>query len=128
MNINETAITPAETKTAPAERPVFAPAADIYETPEAILIRCDMPGVAEEDLEITLSNKVLTFSGRQLEQDRGACENAAFEYRTGVYQRSFGIHRDLDEASVKARLKDGVLEIELPKVREAGPRRIPIEN
>ena len=124
MNINETAITPTATKAAHEDRPVFAPAADIYETPEAILIRCDMPG----DLEITLSNKVLTLSGRQLEQDRGACENATREYLTGVYQRSFGIHRDLDEAAVKARLKDGVLEIELPKVREAGPRRIPIEN
>lgn len=128
MNINETTTAPAETKVRSSESPVFIPAADIFETPDAVLIRCDMPGVAEADLEITLSNKVLALSGKQLEPDRGGLETNACEYLTGIYRRSFNINRDLDESAVRARMKDGVLEIELPKAKEARPRRIPIEN
>lgn len=128
MNINETTTAPAETNVKASDRPVFIPAADIYETPDAVLIRCDMPGVAEADLEITLSNKVLALSGKQLEPDTGGRQTTGCEYLTGIYRRSFNINRDLDESAVKARMKDGVLEIELPKVRDAGPRRIPVEN
>jgi HSP20 family molecular chaperone IbpA len=49
------------------------------------------------------------------------------KYETGVYQRSFALGRDIDDAAVKARLRDGVLEIELPKAKEARPRRIAVE-
>ena len=128
MKLNESTIPRNETNTAISPRPEFTPAVDIYETPNAILIRCDMPGVAQEDLEIILANKVLTLTGRQREQDPGTCEAGACEYQSGVYKRSFHIKRDLDESAVKARLRDGVLEIELPKTAEPGPRRIPISD
>jgi HSP20 family protein len=59
MNANESITTPAPSRAPQStERPVFIPAADIYETPSGVLIRCDMPGVAENDLEITLENKI----------------------------------------------------------------------
>lgn len=108
-------------------RPVFLPAADIYESPAGVIIRCDMPGVAESDLEVTIENKVLTVTGPQMGQGKEGCETLVSEYQTGVYQRTFGLSRDLDDSAVKARLKDGVLEIELPKAREAQPRRIAVE-
>jgi HSP20 family protein len=128
MNANETiAATTASRPDQTAERPVFVPAADIYETPAGVLIRCDMPGVAEQDLEITLENKQLTVTGPQMGQGREGFETLVGEYLTGVYQRSFGLSRDLDDSAVTARLKDGVLEITLPKAREALPRRIPVE-
>jgi len=128
MSTNETIAAPATSRAEQTEgRPVFVPAADIYETPAGILIRCDMPGVAEQDLEITLENKQLTVTGPQMGQGREGFETLAGEYLTGVYQRSFGLSRDLDESAVTARLKDGVLEIQLPKAREAQPRRIPVE-
>ena len=128
MNINQTTTAPTTTRRASCEQPEFTPASDIYETPDAILIRCNTPGVAEEDLEITLSNNVITLTGTQHGQDRDAGKTSACEYQSGVYRRSFGIKRDLDESAVKARLKDGVLEIELPKQAKAGPRRIPISD
>lgn len=108
-------------------RPVFLPAADIYESPAGVIIRCDMPGVAESDLEVTIENKVLTVTGPQMGQGKEGSETLVSEYQTGVYQRTFGLSRDLDDSAVKARLKDGVLEIELPKAREAQPRRIAVE-
>ena len=110
MNANESITKPAASLASQtAERPVFVPAADIYETPAGVLIRCDMPGVAEQDLEITLENKQLTVTGPQMGQGRESLETLAGEYLTGVYQRSFALGRDLDDSAVKARLNDGVL-------------------
>lgn len=128
MNANENITAPAAARAdQTTERPVFVPAADIYETPAGVLIRCDMPGVSEEDLEITLENKQLTVSGPQMGQGMEGCETLVGEYLTGIYQRSFALGRDLDDSAVSAKLKDGVLEIMLPKAREAQPRRIPVE-
>ena len=128
MKLNESTIPRNETDTAISPRPEFTPAVDIYETPNAILIRCDMPGVAQEDLEIILANKVLTLTGRQREQDPGTCEAGTCEYRSGVYKRSFDIKRDLDESAVKARLRDGVLEIVIPKQKKLQPKRIQVAS
>jgi HSP20 family molecular chaperone IbpA len=128
MNTQET-LTPTTGSAEPRRdnRPVFTPAADIYESPVGVVIRCDMPGVADSDLEITLENKVLTITGSQMGQGHEGCETLASEYETGVYQRSFALGRDIDDSAVKARLRDGVLEIELPKAKEARPRRIAVE-
>lgn len=128
MNTNETMTAAAPSSAVKdKDRPVFLPAADIYESPAGVWIRCDMPGVAEEELEITLENKVLTVTGTQMGQGRAGLESQAGEYLTGVYQRSFGLSRDFDESAIRARMKDGVLEIEIPKAKEARPRRIPVE-
>jgi HSP20 family protein len=126
MNATNDITNPASAGTAQREenRPVFMPAADIYESSAGVLIRCDMPGVADEDVEITLENRVLSVRGTQMGQGKEGCETLSGEYLTGVYERSFGLSRDLDDSSVKARLKDGVLDIELPKAKEAQPRRI----
>ncbi len=128
MNTNQTMTTSAPSDAAQGvHRPEFLPAADIYETPAGVWIRCDMPGVSEEDLEVTLENKVLKVRGSQMGQGREGLETLAGEYLTGVYERSFVLSRDLDASAVKARMKDGVLEVELPKAKEAQPRRIAVE-
>lgn len=126
MNIQPTNTVPVEVTG--TEKPVFRPAADIDETPDAILIRCEMPGVPEENVEILLENKVLKLRGTQVSPSREGFQARILEYRSGIYQRSFQLHRDVDEAGVKARLKNGVLEIEVPKQKPAEARRIPIEN
>lgn len=117
------------TTTAPSsDQAVFVPATDIYESPKAILIRCDMPGVANEDLEVTLENKVLSVSGKQRGEVPQETGPNVREYLTGTYQRSFNINRDVDDAGIFARLKNGVLEIELPKARDGQALKIPVEN
>jgi HSP20 family protein len=112
----------------PSEPAVFVPAADIYETPDSIQIRCDMPGVAEGDLEIILENRLLTISGPQQSVEREGFDAILREYPTGIYRRSFNLNRDLDGAAVKARMNQGVLEIEIPKAKAAEARRIPVGN
>lgn len=128
MNLTSPSTAVAETPNRPAESPVFIPAADIYEKPESVLIRCDLPGVRDEDVEITLHNKVLSISATQSAQTRAGFTVISGEYATGRYQRCFNLNRDLDDSEIKAKLKNGVLEIELPKAKESQPRRIPIAN
>ena len=128
MNLPSHSTTVAEAPNRPAEPQAFIPAADIYEKPESVLIRCDLPGVRDEDVEIALHNKVLSISASQSAQARAGFTVISGEYATGRYQRSFHLNRDLDDSEIKAKLKNGVLEIELPKARESQPRRIPIAN
>lgn len=109
------------------ERPEFVPATDIYEKPDAILLRCDMPGVSEDKVDVTLEDNVLTVVGEQDDVEFEGFSLVAAEYRTGVYRRSFSIRQAVDADGIKARLKNGVLDIEVPTAKEAQPRKIAIE-
>jgi HSP20 family molecular chaperone IbpA len=108
------------------DRPVFLPATDLYEKQDATVIRCDMPGVDEAHLEVTLDHDVLTLTGAQAEAAPEGYELVAGEYSSGVYERAFRISNEIDRAGIKASIRNGVLEVVLPKSKEAQPRRIPV--
>ena len=110
-----------------SDHAVFVPATDIYEQERLILIRCDMPGVDDKSLEVTLEDRVLTLTGTQIENRPEGYELILGEYNTGIYHRSFTIQQEVDHAKIKARIQDGVLEIELPKAEQAKPIKIPIK-
>jgi HSP20 family molecular chaperone IbpA len=95
---------------------VRLPVADIHETPELVRIRFNVPGAGPEDLDVTFENQTLQLATKSTETPGGA----------PVYQRSVRIPRDLDAASMKASLKHGVLEVELPKVSKPAAVTIPI--
>ncbi len=109
------------------DRPVFTPATDIYEKDEAVLVRCDMPGVDEKSLEVTLEDNVLTLTGSQRVAAPAKHDLVQVEYETGVFRRSFTIHQDIDNQHIKARIKNGVLDLHLPKAEQARPRKIAVE-
>lgn len=99
---------------------VRLPATDIHETPDLVRIRLDVPGAGPEDLEVTFENQTLNLSSKSRETSAGE------KVRPPVYQRSIRIPRDLDAASMKAVLKNGVLEIELAKAARPAAVTIPI--
>jgi HSP20 family protein len=106
--------------------PVFTPAVDIFETENAITVLADMPGVKAENLDIDLRESVLTLTG-QVTPPEGAKDSAvAREYRTGTFFRRFTLSETIDQAKIDARLTDGVLRLELPKVEKARPRQITV--
>lgn len=113
----------------PAEdRPVLVPPTDIYEKPDAILVRCDMPGVDDKNLDVTLENDVLTLVGRRTDAEPEGYSLLAGEYGGGVYRRAFTLTQDIDATRIKARIRGGVLEIELPKAERAQPRKIAVQS
>lgn len=105
---------------------VFVPAVDIYEKEDAILVRCDMPGVAQDQIDIRLDNEELTITGTQSAATPEGMDLLVGEYDTGVFQRKFTIPQQVDRDRIRARLHNGVLDIELPKAEQAKPRKIEI--
>ena len=108
------------------ERKVFTPRADVYETEDKIVLLVDMPGVDQKNVEITLEKNVLTLTGTV---DDGTVEGHSLtyaEYQHGDYQRSFLISAEVDRERIQATLKNGVLQVTLPKAESAKARKIPV--
>jgi len=106
--------------------PVFRPDVDILEEPEAFVIHADMPGASEETVDVQLEKGVLTLHARLATAPSSARPLYA-EYRDGGYFREFRLSEDIDAAGVSARMKDGVLELRLPKSAAKKPRRIAVQ-
>lgn len=105
----------------------FVPSADVYETPDAVQLRLEIPGVDEKSLNVSLENGVLTVRGeRGLEQGEKEENFLRMERPYGPFSRSFTLPQTVDTDHVTATYLDGVLTIELAKRAEAKPKRIPI--
>jgi HSP20 family protein len=107
--------------------PLLAPPVDIYENGKSITLLADMPGVSPEHLEIDLNEGVLTITGRVAPADKAQEEVVLREYRPATFQRKFTLSQTVDQARIEARLEDGVLHLELPKVEKAQPRKIQVK-
>ncbi len=100
---------------------------DMMETDDEYKLRVELPGLEKDDVKIALNQNVLTISGEKKEEDTK--ENKSFhkkEIRYGWFERSFTLPGDIDEGKVKAKMKNGVLTIQVPKRESAKPKRIPI--
>lgn len=100
------------------------PAVDIYENENEILVHADMPGVKKEDVRVDIENGTLSVSGVRRFDTQGG---TVVEFSDLEYLRRFSIPKTIDTQGVNARLKDGVLELHLPKSEAARPRMIEIK-
>lgn len=105
---------------------VFRPDVDILEHEDAYVILADMPGAREDQVDVRLDKGILTLDATPSaapEEDR----LRHVEFRSGGYHREFRISEDIDVDHVSARMRNGVLELRLPKTAEKQPRRITVE-
>ena len=107
---------------------VYTPATDIFESENAITVLADMPGVRAQDLKIDLRDNVLTLTGRVSAAENGKETLVAREYRPGTFFRQFTLSESVDQSKIDAKLADGVLRLELPKVERAKPRQITVNS
>jgi HSP20 family protein len=106
---------------------VFTPDVDIFETEKELTLLADMPGVKPADINIDLSEGVLTLEG-DVKNPQAENEAELFnEYRIGKYYRQFNLSEIIDQAKIEAAMTDGVLRLKLPKVEAAKPRKITIK-
>lgn len=108
-----------------AEKGEFTPNIDVSETDKAVEVTADLPGIDEKDVEITLSNGVLTIKGERKTEKEEKDEETSFhkvERSYGLYQRSIAVPAEVDENKVKADYTKGVLTITLPKIAKAKPK------
>ena len=107
----------------------FVPSADVYETPETIQLRLEIPGVDEKDLNISMENGVLTVRGeRKLEEGEKEQNFLRMERPYGAFSRSFTLPQTVDTDHINASYVNGVLMIELTKKASAKPKQIPIST
>jgi HSP20 family protein len=107
----------------------FVPAFEVKETNEAFVLKGDLPGVAEADLDIAVHNNVLTVSGSRQSEERKEGESfALYERQYGSFSRSFSLPDTADGDRVEAKLDAGVLTLTIWKKAEAKPRKIALRK
>ena len=105
----------------------FVPALELRETPETYTFRVELPGVQEEDVDISLTGNRLTISGQRMEEKRDEKERyISHEISYGSFSRTFALPRGTDPDNVRAEMKDGVLTVTVAKRPEVQARRIPL--
>lgn len=101
------------------------PSFDIKETPDAYVFKADLPGVKEQDLDISLTGTRLSISGHREREERKQDERVfATECSYGSFTRSFTLPEGIDADHVDADLRDGVLTMRVPKRPETQPKKI----
>ncbi len=105
----------------------FDPSIDVHASDNEVVFVCDVPGIKQDDLEVTLENHVLTIKGtRKFEGKEN--EQVMLGRAYGSFNRSYTLPEYVDAENLTARLADGVLTIRIPKQAKAKPKRIQIAN
>jgi HSP20 family protein len=106
----------------------WIPAMDLVETDEHFVLKADLPGLAEEDVNLEVEDNVLTVSGeRQAEHEDKREGYVRVERSYGAFRRSLTLPEGVDPEGVSARFDKGVLEVHIPKPEERKPRRVAIQ-
>ena len=117
------------TRPAPAQHADFiSPPVDIEETPEAFVLRADLPGVSQKDVKVSFTGDTLVLRGerkRESEKHEGSLHRTERVY--GAFERTFTLTSPVRGDQIKATYRDGVLEIRVPKAEEAKVREIEVQ-
>ncbi len=107
----------------------WTPQFEVKETSDAYVIKADLPGVNQDDIDINLTGNRLIVSGRREAEERHEGDNYfAFERSYGTFTRAFTLPEGVDPDQVQAELKNGVLTLTIPKREEVKPRKISLKG
>jgi HSP20 family protein len=102
----------------------WVPPVDVAETQDKILVRAEVPGLKQDDIQIEFENGLLTLKGeRHLRKDESVTWHRV-ERTYGNFSRTFTLPRTVDAERIAATYREGILEIEVPKREEAKPKQI----
>ena len=105
----------------------WAPAVDIYETENELVVKADLPDVSEKDLDLRVENNTLTLRGERKFEKKVEEENYLRVERTyGTFSRSFGLPNTVNTEAIQADYKNGVLTVILPKRAESKPKQVKV--
>ena len=106
----------------------FSPAVDVVEDEHDFEIVCELPGLKDEDIEVSVASNVLTIKGVKKDE---AVDGKGKYYRretwTGSFQRTLSLPASVDTEKITAGLSNGVLKISIPKKEEAKPKQISVK-
>jgi HSP20 family protein len=105
----------------------WAPAVDIYETENELVVKADLPDVNPQDLDIRVENNILTIRGERKFDSKAHEDNyLRIERAYGSFSRSFALANSVKSESIQADYHNGVLTLSLPKREEAKPKQIKV--
>ena len=105
----------------------WAPSVDVAETDEEVVVTVELPGIKQEEVDITIADDILTLKGEKKEEKEVKKKNYhRIERSYGSFQRSVGLPVGVQADKAKATYKNGVLSITVPKAEEAKPKQIKI--
>ena len=107
---------------------VFRPDVDILERPDAYVIYADLPGVDDKSVQVRLDNDLLSIDASLATLPGEGWNPVHSEYRLGSFHREFRLSDAIESGSVAASMRDGVLELRLPKVERKRPRTIEVRT
>jgi len=105
----------------------WAPALDVFEKEDKLVVKAELPGMQEEDIDISVTGDTLTIRGERKaetevkEEDYYCCERSY-----GSFSRSIAVPSNVDAQKIEASYEDGVLEVSLPKIPEVKPKKVSI--
>lgn len=107
---------------------VWAPAIDIDDTKDAVIVKADLPGMKKEEIDVSVDGNTLLIKGeRKHESEQKENGYVRTERAYGSFYRELTLPNFVDSSKLKATYKDGVLELTLPKKEEAKPKKINVE-
>jgi len=105
----------------------WAPSTDVAETEEDVVVTAELPGVKQEDVDIIITNDILTLKGEKKEEKEVRKENYhRVERCYGSFRRSVSLPTGVQGDKARASYKDGVLQVTIPKAEGAKPKQIKI--
>lgn len=108
------------------ELQTLLPRVDVFENKDGILLVADMPGVPKDKLELRVENDTLLIEGEIAPDTPENMEPVYAEVRLSRYRRAFSLSSELDTSRIDAQLRDGVLNLRIPKQAHAQPRKIEV--
>jgi len=116
----------------PTRRGIFdramSPAVDVVEGDDAYTLYCDLPGIDQKDVDLSIASNVLTIKGEKKDEAKSKARRIyRRETWEGSFQRTISLPTEVDSGKVNAELKDGVLTITLPKREETKPKQIELK-
>jgi HSP20 family molecular chaperone IbpA len=110
-----------------ARRRTLSPAVDIVEAPDAYVLTVDLPGVAEQDIDVTVERNLLKLSARRSARSHADHRLVFSEIARGDYRRTFTLPEQVDHKAIAASFRNGVLSLTVPKAAAVLPRKIAIQ-
>ncbi len=106
----------------------ISPSMDVFEEGEDIVVKAELPGIKKEDIDIRLTDGMITISGEKKKEDEIKRKDYyKWERSYGSFCRSFELPAEVEKDKVKSTFKDGVLEIRMPKSKEAIQKEVKIK-
>jgi len=115
------------TRSGQAELASWAPAVDIFETENELVVKADLPDVQEKDIDIRVENNTLTIRGeRKFNNEVHEDNYLRVERAYGTFTRSFSLPNTVNTEGIRAEYRNGVLSVRMPKREETKPKQIKI--